>query len=100
MGRSRSLDVTLSLPDSASQSWKTDPSTAEYGPAPDTDFRGTERFEVVGRLGRGGMSVVHAVLDHRSGRRLAPKVLREPRPERLSVLKNEFPRVAGLVHPV
>ena len=45
------------------------------------------------------MSVVHAVLDHRSGRRLALKVLREPRPERLSVLKKEFRRVAGLVHP-
>jgi len=62
-------------------------------------FEGTARFEVVGRLGRGGMSVVHAVLDHRSGKRLALKVLRDPAPERLSVLKKEFRRVAGVVHP-
>jgi len=45
------------------------------------------------------MSVVHSVLDHTTGRRLALKVLREPRPERLSVLKKEFRRVAGVVHP-
>jgi serine/threonine protein kinase len=99
VGSSRGRRVPLSASDSASQPWKTGSSTGEYEPAPDTDFRGTERFEIVGRLGRGGMSVVHAVLDHRSGRRLALKVLREPRPERLSVLKKEFRRVAGLVHP-
>ena len=68
-------------------------------PAPATGFGGTERFEIVGRLGRGGMSVVHAALDHTTGRRVALKVLREPRPERLSVLKREFRRVAGVVHP-
>jgi hypothetical protein len=65
----------------------------------DGDFRGTERFRVVGRIGAGGMGVVYEALDTESGRRVALKTLANLDGQAVQRFKNEFRALADLSHP-
>jgi hypothetical protein len=62
-------------------------------------FRGTERFEVVRRVGSGGMGVVYEAYDRDQGTRIALKVLPTRSPEALLQFKNEFRSLQDLQHP-
>ncbi|GAB4566731.1 MAG: hypothetical protein Tsb0020_18720 [Haliangiales bacterium] len=62
-------------------------------------FSGTERFELRGRLGEGGMGVVYEAYDHSRGMRVALKVLRDTNPTRLLRFKREFRALRELSHP-
>ncbi|MBX3159070.1 MAG: protein kinase [Deltaproteobacteria bacterium] len=64
-----------------------------------TEFAGTERFELVRRLGEGGFGVVFEAIDRVDGGRVALKVLRRPYAERLYRFKREFRALTELVHP-
>src|SRR5215218_7196663 len=63
------------------------------------DFRGTERFEVVRRIGAGGMGVVYEALDRERGLPVAVKTLQGVDPSALLRFKNEFRALADVVHP-
>jgi len=65
----------------------------------DYDFRGTERFEVVARLGEGAMGVVYRALDRERNETVAIKALRHLDGERLLRFKNEFRSIQTLQHP-
>jgi eukaryotic-like serine/threonine-protein kinase len=65
----------------------------------DLDFRGTERFEVVARLGEGAMGVVYRALDRERNETVAIKTLRSLDGERLLRFKNEFRSIQSLQHP-
>ncbi len=62
-------------------------------------FAGTQRFEIVRRLGEGGTGVVYEAIDREGGARLALKTLRDPEPQALYRLKREFRSLADLRHP-
>jgi len=57
------------------------------------------RYDLVRRIGSGGMGVVYAALDRERGRRVALKTLRKLDPSSLYRLKNEFRAAAGIMHP-
>jgi hypothetical protein len=57
------------------------------------------RFELRGRLGAGGMGVVHRAFDRELGREVALKTLRRASPGLLYSLKQEFRAAAHLRHP-
>ncbi|MBI4509939.1 MAG: AAA family ATPase [Deltaproteobacteria bacterium] len=57
------------------------------------------RFEIVGRLGAGGMGVVYEALDDETRTRVALKTIKEPSPEFILRLKREFRALQGLQHP-
>jgi len=57
------------------------------------------RYELVRRIGSGGMGVVYAALDRERGRRVALKTLRKLDASSLYRLKNEFRAAAGIMHP-
>jgi eukaryotic-like serine/threonine-protein kinase len=59
----------------------------------------SERFDVIRRLGEGGMGVVYEVRDRESGRRLALKTMRKPDAANLYRFKQEFRALAELSHP-
>lgn len=63
------------------------------------DFVGTERFQVVGRLGKGGMGVVYEVLDLERNERCALKTLRKLSANAVLRFKNEFRALQDLEHP-
>lgn len=63
------------------------------------DFIGTERFQVVGRLGKGGMGVVYEVLDLERNERCALKTLRKLSANAVLRFKNEFRALQDLDHP-
>jgi len=63
------------------------------------DFEGNARFEIVRRLGEGGMGVVYEARDRMSGGRLALKTLRGLDPDQLLGLKNEFRALQDIEHP-
>jgi serine/threonine protein kinase len=63
------------------------------------DFRGTARFEVIDRLGAGGMGVVYHVRDRQRGVDVALKTLRHLSAASIYHLKQEFRALAGVVHP-
>ncbi len=63
------------------------------------DFVGTERFQVVGRLGKGGMGVVYEVLDLERNERCALKTLRKLSANAVLRFKNEFRALQDLDHP-
>ncbi|MBK9035612.1 MAG: AAA family ATPase [Myxococcales bacterium] len=65
----------------------------------DGEFRGTERFQVLGRIGAGGMGVVYEATDGESGRRVALKTLTNLDGQALLRFKNEFRALADLSHP-
>jgi serine/threonine protein kinase len=62
------------------------------------DFTGTERFQVLSRLGAGGMGVVYAAYDREQRARVALKTLKEPSPEALLRLKTEFRALQEIRH--
>ena len=59
----------------------------------------TSRFQIVRRLGAGGMGVVYEALDRLRGTRVALKTLRRLSPEALLRFKNEFRALQDLQHP-
>src|ERR1700756_4054827 len=63
------------------------------------DFPGTERFEVVRRLGAGGMGVVYEAVDRDHGGRVALKTLPRADAALLYHLKSEFRSLADVTHP-
>ena len=64
-----------------------------------SEFRGTERFTVLRRLGAGGMGVVYAVHDRVRGDVVALKTLRHGDPAGVLRLKREFRTLADIAHP-
>jgi serine/threonine protein kinase/tetratricopeptide (TPR) repeat protein len=64
-----------------------------------TEFHGTTRFEVIRRLGAGGMGVVYEALDRERDCRVALKTVRDLGGEDLLRLKNEFRALQDLSHP-
>jgi serine/threonine protein kinase len=62
-------------------------------------FRGTKRFVVDGRLGAGGMGVVHRVRDLDRGELVALKTMVRVEPEALLRFKKEFRALADISHP-
>jgi hypothetical protein len=64
-----------------------------------TDFQGTERFQVVRRLGQGGMGLVYEALDREKGTRVALNTLLRSTPDALIRFKREFRALADITHP-
>jgi hypothetical protein len=64
-------------------------------------FRGTDRFHVLSRIGRGGMGVVYRAYDEKRQCDVALKTLTELRqsPIRIRQLKEEFRSLQGIAHP-
>ncbi len=62
-------------------------------------FAGTERFEVIRAIGKGGMGVVYEVFDWERQTRVALKTLNEGSPGELLRLKTEFRALQELEHP-
>jgi serine/threonine protein kinase len=60
---------------------------------------GQERFEVLSRLGAGGMGTVHEAYDRVRAERVAIKTFHGLDPFKLYCLKNEFRSLADVVHP-
>jgi tRNA A-37 threonylcarbamoyl transferase component Bud32 len=63
------------------------------------EFAGTARFQLVRKLGEGGMGVVYEAHDRDRGARVALKTLRLLGAEALLRLKNEFRAMQDLEHP-
>jgi serine/threonine protein kinase len=66
--------------------------------SPDS-FLGTERFDVIRRIGAGGMGVVYEVLDREKNVHVALKTLRTRDPESVLLLKQEFRTLQDVQHP-
>jgi eukaryotic-like serine/threonine-protein kinase len=62
-------------------------------------FEGTDRYEIVGQLGQGGMGCVYEAHDRTSGERVALKTLRPKDAHSLVRFKREFRTIARLKHP-
>jgi len=58
-----------------------------------------ERFEIVRRLGEGGMGIVYEARDRARGIQVALKTLRTTDPSRLVALKREFRSLSDIAHP-
>lgn len=65
---------------------------------PPTAFAGTERFELIRRLGEGGFGIVYEALDRKRSARVALKVLRDAEGASLYRFKREFRALADLSH--
>jgi len=64
-----------------------------------TEFSGTDRFELVRRLGAGGMGIVYEVFDRERGEHVALKTLGRVDPAGIYDLKREFRSLADVRHP-
>ncbi|MGO9838799.1 MAG: serine/threonine-protein kinase PknK [Polyangiaceae bacterium] len=73
--------------------------TPADAPAEPLDWKGTERFEVVRCIGRGGMGAVYEGRDRERGQNVALKTLLHFGPEALYLFKHEFRTLAGVHHP-
>ena len=62
-------------------------------------FAGNEQFDVIRKLGQGGMGAVYLVHDRERGSNVALKTLLRADPRHLQRLKNEFRALADIVHP-
>ncbi len=63
------------------------------------EFAGSERFEVLARLGSGATGVVYSAHDREAGGRVALKVLKNVAPDSIADFKQEFRALADLDHP-
>src|SRR5689334_18347796 len=63
------------------------------------DFRGTDRFQVVRRIGAGGMGAVYEASDRERGGRVALKTLLRADAALLDHLETEFRSLADVTHP-
>src|SRR5512143_2005473 len=63
------------------------------------DFRGTERFRVLRRLGAGSYGTVYEVFDRERGASVALKVLKQADPAAIYRFKKEFRALADVTHP-
>ena len=61
-------------------------------------FKGTERYQVIKRLGSGGTGNVYLVYDRRRGHQVALKMLRSDSPYSILRFKNEFRGLSELAH--
>jgi hypothetical protein len=61
-------------------------------------FKGTERYELIRRLGEGGFGIVYEALDRKRSARVALKVLREAEGTNLYRFKREFRALADISH--
>ena len=68
-------------------------------PATAAEFRGTDRFRVIRRIGAGGMGVVYESFDCQRDARVALKFLPDADPAALSRFKQEFRTLADVSHP-
>jgi eukaryotic-like serine/threonine-protein kinase len=63
------------------------------------EFSGTERYQLVRRLGAGGMGIVYEVYDRERGEHVALKTLSRVDPAGIYDLKKEFRSLADVRHP-
>ncbi|MHB8874132.1 MAG: serine/threonine-protein kinase, partial [Myxococcaceae bacterium] len=63
------------------------------------DFPGTERYQVIRRLGAGGMGIVYEAFDRERGLKVALKTLRHLEAAAIYRLKREFRALADVTHP-
>lgn len=70
---------------------------ADTGPSPKT--LGGGRFQLLRRLGAGGMGIVYEAIDLERNHRLALKTLLEMNPTALLRFKNEFRSLTEITHP-
>src|SRR5688572_28626898 len=63
------------------------------------EFSGTERYQVVRRLGAGGMGIVYEAFDRERGEHVALKTLSRVDPAGIYDLKREFRSLADVRHP-
>ena len=63
------------------------------------EFGGTDRFQVLRRIGAGGMGVVYEAHDRERGHRVALKTISSSGSDTLFRLKREFRALAHLSHP-
>ena len=66
---------------------------------PQTQFSGTERFELRRRLGSGGFGTVHEAYDHEQDAVIALKTMLRTGGWEIYFLKREFRSLAGIAHP-
>src|SRR5688572_11159977 len=62
-------------------------------------FEGTQRFEVIKPIGRGGMGVVYEAFDKERGAPVALKTIHQLSPQSLARFKNEFRALQDIDHP-
>jgi serine/threonine protein kinase len=69
------------------------------GPAVGPEWAGTDRYEMVRYIGRGGMGAVYEVRDRQTGQSAAAKTLLNATPTALYLFKQEFRTLADVDHP-
>src|SRR5262245_37298723 len=62
-------------------------------------FAGTPRYQVLARIGQGGMGTVFQVFDRERGEEVALKTLLKLSPTKLQLFKQEFRALADVAHP-